>query len=454
MSFNYPGDNLHLENHALGEESFWPSFTDIMMVIVMVFLLVTVAVILNNWTLIANLKDSIKAQHLASHLAEEAQVKNQGLDARLKAVQHQLALAQQATKEEHQKLLDTLARLAKTEQTVNALSHTAEQQKTQLADMEKSLTGTKAALATAQQTLEEKDQLLAEKNATLATLTQQRDEKIAALKQVENNAAAQLSAITLLQTDRTKLETKLAALQKEQALLQQQLSEATGKLDSSKIASSDAQAELALLKKDSQEQNEALQRLEDEKQRVLTQLKAEMDEKLEALEQASQQELASYKSKLAAAEEQLARIKKQLAEKDRMVIAVQKARSKSESQLLSLQGEYDTLDSKYQKLLRPARSSKGKFIATVSYKKVAGKKTIRLKTGPGASYKTVSKKELHKALAALKKKHGKDLYVKIIIPNNSGLSYNEAWRFTSNLQQKYDYYFQPERKTPVAKKNK
>jgi chromosome segregation ATPase len=438
MNFSYPGDNLHLENHSLGEESFWPSFTDIMMVIVMVFLLVTVAVILNNWTLIANLKQSIKAQQVASHLAEEAQVENMGLDAKLTAVQHQLAAAQQATKDEHQKLLDTLARLAKTEQMVNELSSTTEQQKTQLAEIENNLSDTKTSLATAQQMLQEKDQLL--------------NEKIEALKQSKSNAAAQLTALTMLQKDRTKLETRLITVQKEQQALQQQLAQATEGLNSAKISSNDARAELQLLQKDKREQSEALERLEKENQRVIANIKAELTKKFEATNKILQSELESYKTKLTEAREQSAKTNKLLEEKDQMLVALQKERSKGESQLLSLKGEYDILDSKYQKLLRPARSSKGKYIATVSYKKVAGKKTIRLKTGSDASYKTVSDKELHKALEKLKEKHGTDLYVKIIIPNNSGLSYNEAWRFTSNLQKKYDYYFQPDSKRDAKKK--
>ncbi len=106
-----------------------------------------------------------------------------------------------------------------------------------------------------------------------------------------------------------------------------------------------------------------------------------------------------------------------------------------------MQGEYDSLDNKYQKLLLPARSSKGKFVATVTYKKLGGKKVIRFKPSPKSSYRTVSKAKLAKSLSALKKKHKENLYIKVVIPKNSGLSYNEAWRFTINLQRKYDYYY-------------
>jgi hypothetical protein len=32
--------------------------------------------------------------------------------------------------------------------------------------------------------------------------------------------------------------------------------------------------------------------------------------------------------------------------------------------------------------------------------------------------------------------------VKVIIPGDSGLSYNEAWNFTRDILSKYDYYYQ------------
>jgi len=56
------------------------------------------------------------------------------------------------------------------------------------------------------------------------------------------------------------------------------------------------------------------------------------------------------------------------------------------------------------------------------------------------NYTLVSRKQLHARLAKLKKSHPETLYVRIIIPEQSGLSYNEAWNFMRGLLQKYDYY--------------
>jgi hypothetical protein len=52
----------------------------------------------------------------------------------------------------------------------------------------------------------------------------------------------------------------------------------------------------------------------------------------------------------------------------------------------------------------------------------------------------MQRKSLEKRLAELKQRYPKNLYVKIVIPDNSGLSYSEAWNFTKDMLDKYDYY--------------
>ena len=54
------------------EESFWPSFTDVMMVITMIFLIVTVAVVLTNTRLLDDLRHSVKAEQSAQQSAQKA----------------------------------------------------------------------------------------------------------------------------------------------------------------------------------------------------------------------------------------------------------------------------------------------------------------------------------------------------------------------------------------------
>ena len=78
----------------------------------------------------------------------------------------------------------------------------------------------------------------------------------------------------------------------------------------------------------------------------------------------------------------------------------------------------------------------------VRYRKVARTLHIEIKGPKDRDYQPVSGTELHKRLARLQQKHGKKLYVRIIFPDDSGLSYSEAWNLTESLLRLYDYYYQ------------
>ncbi|MCY4312374.1 MAG: hypothetical protein OXD44_01500 [Gammaproteobacteria bacterium] len=58
--------------------------------------------------------------------------------------------------------------------------------------------------------------------------------------------------------------------------------------------------------------------------------------------------------------------------------------------------------------------------------------------------RTVSLAGLNGVLQGLKDQLGQELYVRIVIPENSVLSHREAWLFTDNMLRQYDYYYQPE----------
>jgi hypothetical protein len=118
----------------------------------------------------------------------------------------------------------------------------------------------------------------------------------------------------------------------------------------------------------------------------------------------------------------------------------------SDKKLLSLQGEFTELDKKYQKLLKPARSSKNKQVVEVMYQKAG----YSLRKAGESSYRTLDRVTLESELSALKAKYGNELYVKIIIPDNSGLSYSEGWGFTSSILSRYDYYYQSNNDAPPS----
>ena len=66
-----------------GDNSFWPSFTDIMMVITMIFLMATSLLIVRNWQLVNELQESVAAEQLAAQMIESTTQVNATLEERL-----------------------------------------------------------------------------------------------------------------------------------------------------------------------------------------------------------------------------------------------------------------------------------------------------------------------------------------------------------------------------------
>jgi hypothetical protein len=118
------------------------------------------------------------------------------------------------------------------------------------------------------------------------------------------------------------------------------------------------------------------------------------------------------------------------------------ADTNNQQRILVMKDEYDSLKVKYDKLVKPARTPKGKYVVEVRYRKQGGKYKIQFKEREDQPLKTLTRQELDKALSKLKADHPKQLYIKIIIPADSGLSYAEAWKFMKSTLEQYDYYYQ------------
>ncbi|NOY17151.1 MAG: hypothetical protein GXP23_09520 [Gammaproteobacteria bacterium] len=112
----------------------------------------------------------------------------------------------------------------------------------------------------------------------------------------------------------------------------------------------------------------------------------------------------------------------------------------TDQELASIRGEFSTLQVKYDKLIKPARTSKGKHVVEVYYTKKGSADLYKIKNTGQTSMTTVNYKQLHSRLSKLKKKYGKNLYIRLIFPEDSRLSYNEAWKFSKDILGKYDYY--------------
>ena len=76
-----------LQTSNSGDNSFWPSFTDIMIVIMMIFLMATSLLVVRNWRLVAELRESIVAEQLAAQIIESTSQENVTLEERLANVE-------------------------------------------------------------------------------------------------------------------------------------------------------------------------------------------------------------------------------------------------------------------------------------------------------------------------------------------------------------------------------
>ncbi len=120
--------------------------------------------------------------------------------------------------------------------------------------------------------------------------------------------------------------------------------------------------------------------------------------------------------------------------------AIMQQASSTDMELASIRGEYSDLQVKYNKLIKPARTSKGKHVVEVLYAKSGDRHIYKIKDSGKTSATSISKKQLHSRLKKLKDQYGKDLYIRLIFPENSKLSYNDAWKFSKDILGKYDYY--------------
>ncbi len=289
-------------------ESFWPSFTDIMMVVLMIFMIASTILMLRNWELVRELRTTLEAERAAE------------------------ALAQTATR--------------------------------------------------TSVTLEER---LAQAQSEISEL------RIQLLRASEQNQSA---GRQLAQVRRQVLELETG----EQELL-------------------------ARLQQSGRERN----RLEDRLQQVQTDFK-----RLTTSHTAIQQQLSEAEAAMRAQEQS----------SGRELVALRQQYADSEHQLASLQGNYDELSVKYDKLIKPARTASGKRLVSVRYRKEGDKYRLEFKESEQGVYKSLSRQQLDERLTRLKDKYSGLLYVKVIIPEKSGLSYNEAWTFTQDILTTYDYYYQ------------
>ncbi len=308
-----------------GNESFWPSFTDIMTVVVLIFLIAMVVVLLRNMELVRELRATLEAERQAMELARAAGQEKETLGARLEEAREQLAAA---------------------------------------------------------------DRHIAELEERLARLEEQNQVRARALADRERE-------LERLQAEREALEEQSARLERERE-------EARGEARTAREARQTLAAELAAEREARRRAEEALARKE--------------------------LQVAALQARLRSRETELARTREE--------------RQDVEEKYLALADRYDELKVRYDRLVRPARSPEGRHLVEVRYFKRDGTPHIEWRTGGEGPFRAVTLRELEARLERLKADHPEGLYVKVILPEGSGLSFSEAWRFTNRLHRAYDYYYQ------------
>ncbi len=138
---------------------------------------------------------------------------------------------------------------------------------------------------------------------------------------------------------------------------------------------------------------------------------------------------------------QIAELLSRLEKDEATMLTLSDEKTDLEMALARQRQDFSSLEDKYLKLVRPARSSMGKQVASVQYRRGNGQFQYLFKDIGGDQWVEMSRIEMFRRLGALKDRLGDELYIKIVIPDDSGLSYNEAWGFTKTVLTEFDYYY-------------
>ena len=377
---------------GIGDDSVWPSFTDIMTVIVMIFLMALVVIMVRNFDLDRELLSTITAKEAAS-------LANQDLVERLIQIEHSLDDSKSQRDALQANLNEELARLA-------ALSL---EQKLLKADLE--------TVISQRQQLQQANTLLEQQkeSARLEISTLVESERALSL-QIEN-LREQFSALKLESNE------QISSLTGAKQSLSEKLDTVSAQLAEVKLYLQQSQFELA-------QSETQLQQARSQKE-MLTQEVTELRTLSQNVEQ-----------RYSIASEEILALTKLITQRKAENAALQDQAAASVRQFKSLQDEYQSLEAKFRDLIRPARSAAGKRIARIWIEKTDAGVQYKIKQPGQPERKIVEEQQMRQILQTLKEKFGDAFYVSIVIPENSGLSYGQASNLMDEIHRKYDYYFQ------------
>jgi chromosome segregation ATPase len=234
-----------------------------------------------------------------------------------------------------------------------------------------------------------------------------------------------------LKIEITNLEEKLRAQQMEIILLGDENKVVQSTLEAKVALISALQKQLSEIQADAEKLASRLTTAEAEKEA----LASRYEEQMKAISAETERQIEEFNRKFAA-------LMDRLGEKEDLIVALNTEKKDLELTLAKQRKAYLVLEDKYQRLIRPARSPLGKEVVTVQYSRQDGQYRILYKEPQSDEFEPVGREELQTRLDRLKSRWQDKLYIKIVIPEQSGLSYNEAWNFTRDILSRYDYYYQ------------
>lgn len=380
---------------GIGDDSVWPSFTDIMTVIVMIFLMALVVMMVRNFELDRRL--------VTTEISRDAGLaENRGLQDRIGALESTVGGLEQSLN------------LSQGERDALQTQLLAELQRIEALAADK--VGLEAQLAAI---INERNQLAAEKAEQAAASAA----RIAALTESEANLSQRIGALSREFDDlRVSATGEIETLTGANLSLSEQLDKVSIQLE-----------QVKMLLQTEQQQRRALNLRVEEQGRELA-AKEELLAQLQSVQEQSTQRYADARA-------QIDRLNESIQRRQLENAALQELADASGDRYRSLQEEYDSLDEQYRSLARPARSPAGKYVVDVRIVK-SGDALSFLLTEPAQDAAELTRDELDQRLAELKEKQRGNLYTKIIIPDDSPLTHTEAWRVTQEILLGYDYYYQ------------
>ena len=241
-------------------------------------------------------------------------------------------------------------------------------------------------------------------------------QETAALEQQARERAEDLNLRQML------LQLELGEMQARMEKTREALQAKIGQLEAREEDLAGAQTALA-------EQQTQLMNIQEEHARVQTEMRE------------SQTVSAEREEELLEVQEQLAQMQDESVLREQMYVEVEQQQRQTREELELLQKEYEQMGEKYAALSKPARSPLGKVVAAVRYRKVEGQPSYMFKPPDAPKFESIGEEEMHQVLSGLKQEHGDKLFVRIVIPMDSNLTYQEGWQFSLDLLRRYDYYY-------------